>query len=618
MPTLTRDTRKLLSTVGGKPHATHEDHEEPRQSPRKEKAVKGKLHTRSHDPALSSVPQRKATKQTASEVLSMLEKHKKEAEDEQSIYADPLSDDDLQPPPASKPTGNVLDEIERLRREEEDRPKPDNALKKPPPRSSNLSNPQMFIQQKETNSVLNTAPSTTPGRASKRKRADVRPPRSGSYQTGQAHKAQKGFEGDKEDATTSQPSGKESGNDDIGAIFDDMAFGSSSVKKQKTTFSTKDRTPNIHATAAKKRNNGYGRKSKLSGKINHTPGVEVDSEKDDESDSDISIKDSYEYAKTGSQAENHVTNVESCLKAVGTKFPRATKSSALKDNELNLPVPRSRRSTPSSNSAQLLNQLGEWKQEQSSPPSSSVPQEELDKMEAYVAELKEIPEVTQCMLCKMPVNENVYADFWYGKKTTVKNQTAFCTTHKRISANDEYECAGYPKIDWDALPRRIKKHRKELYRVLTNERGSRYRDRYEPIALTGKAGAIRSRRKDRPQDGQDEDMSFVLDDCNTFPGYYGPRGRRSMTETIMKELRNEIKSCTDAVVQTSGPAAFVQAVLVPEVAVLLIMEDCMVDNVEAEQIRENTYDMGLVLHEEIEDEVHVQDESDDENEYGHE
>jgi hypothetical protein len=69
-------------------------------------------------------------------------------------------------------------------------------------------------------------------------------------------------------------------------------------------------------------------------------------------------------------------------------------------------------------------------------------------------------------------------------------------------------------------------------------------------------------------------------------------------------------------VQGSGPATFVQAVLVPETAILLIMEDCRVDREEAEEIREKTYDIGMLLNEEIEDTVEVHEQSDDENEYG--
>ena len=65
-------------------------------------------------------------------------------------------------------------------------------------------------------------------------------------------------------------------------------------------------------------------------------------------------------------------------------------------------------------------------------------------------------------------------------------------------------------------------------------------------------------------------------------------------------------------VQTSGPAAFVQAVMVPEVAVRLIMQDLSCDWDTAEEVRERTFEMGVLLHEEVEDEVLVGEEDEEE------
>jgi hypothetical protein len=90
-----------------------------------------------------------------------------------------------------------------------------------------------------------------------------------------------------------------------------------------------------------------------------------------------------------------------------------------------------------------------------------------------------------------------------------------------------------------------------------------------------------------------------------------------MTEAIMMLLSSEIKRSTDPVVLTSGPATFVQAVLVPEVAVRLIMEDLECDEERAEEVREATGEMGGLLSEEVEDSVECGDEEgEEENEYG--
>jgi hypothetical protein len=49
---------------------------------------------------------------------------------------------------------------------------------------------------------------------------------------------------------------------------------------------------------------------------------------------------------------------------------------------------------------------------------------------------------------------------------------------------------------------------------------------------------------------------------------------------------------------------------------MLIMEDCLVDREEAEETREKTYELGMLLNEEIEDHLEAHELSDDENEYG--
>jgi hypothetical protein len=266
--------------------------------------------------------------------------------------------------------------------------------------------------------------------------------------------------------------------------------------------------------------------------------------------------------------------------------------------------------------------LDQWKQDQalvSSQPEADTPEAGFEDFHAYFDKLpQEVVEGSICPICKAPIEREDYWEFWTGKddERTYKNQSIFCLQHRTKSAEDEYKRKRYPAIDWSALPQRIKKHRMELFRILKNDQLSEYRDRYEPIARTGKAAAVPSRRKDLPEEVQEKLESYALDDKSTYPGYYGPHGRRVMTECVMRLLKNEIKQCSDPVVQGSGPATFVQAVLVPEMAILLISEDCQVDKAKAEEIREKTYEMGLLLNLEIEDDVEAHDRSDDENEYG--
>jgi len=273
----------------------------------------------------------------------------------------------------------------------------------------------------------------------------------------------------------------------------------------------------------------------------------------------------------------------------------------------------------------LQEQLGLTGRQEGSLPPSSAPQEDIDNIDDSIRELPlEAEEGTACLICNEPVSQDSYWTFWKGLSKTVKNQAAFCHTHRRATAQTEYLAEGYPSldgapyIDWSALSSRIKTHRMALYNILADESPSPHRTRYAPLALTGKAAAVPKPRTDLSPSKQEHLESCALDSHGAGPGYYGPRGRRLMTESIMSLLNAEIKKSTDPVVLTSGPATFVQAVLVPEVAVRLIMEDLMCDWERAEEVREMTGEMGALLNEEVEDRVELGEEGDEEeNEYGH-
>ena len=248
----------------------------------------------------------------------------------------------------------------------------------------------------------------------------------------------------------------------------------------------------------------------------------------------------------------------------------------------------------------------------------------MDNIDSYVRELPaETEEGTACPICNETVEQDYYWDFWKGRKNTVKNQAAFCHAHKKATAQREYLAEGYPVkddvpfINWAKLPSRIKQHRMVLHKILVgdSDTSSVYRARYEPLSLTGKAAAVPSKRQDLSPSNRAELESYALDDNAVYPGYYGPHGRRLITESVMDLLSTEIKRCTDPVVQSSGPATFVQAVLVPEVAVRLIMEDLRIDWEDAEEVRERTFEIGALLNEEVEDRVEVADEDEYGNEY---
>ncbi|KAJ4338856.1 hypothetical protein N0V95_007954 [Ascochyta clinopodiicola] len=537
----TRDGPRLLKTVGGKPHATNQDHDEAQHK--------------------QDTPQ-EGLRPTDWDELDL----------NRDLNRDPQSsgDERLRTPP--KPSKSTTDS---------------NALRQPST-STRKRKAEPRLPKPEAEPGLRNPPQTKP-RSAAAPSAALRVPKTGQFEQGRA--AKNVLEGDKEN-TTSSPQ-------------DVWNFGMSSQpeqKKPKVTFGRASKTNNIHTVPlpARKRSN----KPTEYGSASNKKALPPESEG---SESEVSMKDD-NLQDPGMNA--HMEDA---------------KPEEPEDPELRIVAPRKKKRAPhtdgdTANSSAmdkaelddllkptLRDHLGlALDTPDSSLPNSSAPQQEMDHIDSYMRELPaQAEEGTECAICNEPVTQDEYWDFWKGRKKTVKNQAAFCHGHKKATAQREYDDEGLPPIQWDELPQRIKKHRMSLHGILTGDIASTYRARYEPLALTGKAAAVPSKRTDLSPTKQAQLASYALDDSAVYPGYYGPRGRRLITESVMALLRCEIKRCSDPVVQTSGPATFVQAVLVPEVAIRLIMEDYSCDWDAAEELRERTFDMGVLLNEEIEDWVEV-------------
>ncbi|KAF2855452.1 hypothetical protein T440DRAFT_463860 [Plenodomus tracheiphilus IPT5] len=609
----------LLRTVRGKMHASDKDHEEPAQKKRK---TENRQLTKKDEAALYAEPQssgdEELRKPSQKPKVSKpgLSKKMLTKEEEDAIYAEPMSSEDEQ-------------------------------LRKPSPRKPKPSKPPLLPQSSQEDTELKK-----PTRESVRRVTEIKKPVPGSYAQGKADKARQAAAPNKENDSSAAPSSSAASVTD-GAYAWGMEHSSQRSSQNARSYGSKRKTTNIHAPPQKKTFGKPKGISKPSSAGGHSWSKKVPSAKDeDDSLSDVSLKDPLELTPEELDAilasdvegtEDPALRRVDCKPKHKASYKGLSKTAGIDktfSDGLALPSVKSKKkkmtSTGGTSNSTMLDedeleeilkhsrvcdQLDDWINNQSvlsSQPDSSAPQEALDSLHDYIQQLPgQDVEGTQCTLCKEPIEIEDYWDFWKGKDKTVKNHTAFCHAHKKKSAQDEYKREGYPTINWDTLPTRIRKHRMSLFQILTNDRPSTYRTRYEPLALTGKAAAVPSRRNDLPSTIQDELDSYAVDDQSTYPGYYGPHGRRAITEHVMKVLKNEIKICKDAVVQGSGPAAFVQAVLVPEMAVMLIMEDCEVDRERAEEIREATCEMGVLLNEEIEDEVEGDDGegSDDENEY---
>lgn len=93
--------------------------------------------------------------------------------------------------------------------------------------------------------------------------------------------------------------------------------------------------------------------------------------------------------------------------------------------------------------------------------------------------------------------------------------------------------------------------------------------------------------------------------------------RRSLTlhriENITSKFASRIRglATSDRTISTGGVPTYIQAVLAPELAVLLVMDDMKVDEDEARSTIRDSVDIGILLNEEQDEAIHVI-ESDDE------
>ncbi|ETS87096.1 hypothetical protein PFICI_00924 [Pestalotiopsis fici W106-1] len=191
----------------------------------------------------------------------------------------------------------------------------------------------------------------------------------------------------------------------------------------------------------------------------------------------------------------------------------------------------------------------------------------------------------RCPMCDDLVDPALLKQHTSNGKMNVKKQTAFCRMHKRKDAEAVQRTKGYPIIDWDNLDTRLAKHEKHTKNILEGRQPSHY------ASILG----------ERVEAG--ENRTLLRTEESLIPGYYGPRGLRVMTDYIMKRFSDTIRkrAVEDRLVSSRGYTGYVQAVLVPEMAVCLIMEDMRVEENDARQILSDSRDVGELVNEETKD-----------------
>lgn len=233
--------------------------------------------------------------------------------------------------------------------------------------------------------------------------------------------------------------------------------------------------------------------------------------------------------------------------------------------------------------------------------------EEVDPQTLGLPTPKHYVASTNCPICRTSVpillKQEFEDTFTKGKAMDYKWQQRFCYHHKKDSAKRTYEERGYPDIKWESLERRVRHQHDRILAVLEGRGSSVYRKRLQKQIDSGSVKSARSALLKK----------LVKGDLEIRPGYYGPKGEKLMMEHILHHLSDELRerSANDPLIAAFGLAGgvsgFVQAVLVPEVAVALVKADLMVDEQRARDVLAESWELGELVNDEADEKV----ESDD-------
>jgi len=204
------------------------------------------------------------------------------------------------------------------------------------------------------------------------------------------------------------------------------------------------------------------------------------------------------------------------------------------------------------------------------------------------------PNLSRCPMCNKPVSKQLLESQGF---MNIRQQERFCNKHQRDSAFHEWDDKGYPEINWNSLDSRIAQHHEFIQKLIKGQ-DSHYRQLLDDIVEAG------------------TERNLLKSKGNLTPGYYGSRGLRAISENIMLRFTPLLKerAIQDKAVMARGVTAFVQMVLVPEVATLLIMEDMEVDEEKARDVLVESIGLGDMIHEEIQDVVVRKDEDESDQE----
>ena len=179
--------------------------------------------------------------------------------------------------------------------------------------------------------------------------------------------------------------------------------------------------------------------------------------------------------------------------------------------------------------------------------------------------------ITECPICNTRVSAEQVAAFRSrlyiaeSHRLNVRQQASFHRDHISYSAKVTWQERHYPSILWSTIPTRLDTHKSHIVSIIRNDTPSHYRSALHSAA-PGDSHKTRIWADElaRGHDGAEG------------VGYYGSRGQKAFglwaVEKFSGRLRDRQNHDPD-IAAAGGVSAFVQKVLVPEIAQTLIRED---------------------------------------------
>ncbi|KAK2762087.1 hypothetical protein FQN54_001094 [Arachnomyces sp. PD_36] len=265
----------------------------------------------------------------------------------------------------------------------------------------------------------------------------------------------------------------------------------------------------------------------------------------------------------------------------GYKIPAALPNDTISSSSLT--------TSSSKNGAMFDFNLGDYGDDSPLSPLSSVEstcsQDLSEEQKAFLASDYQKPKKVKCPMCDELVEaeflEEFKKEFSKGVRLGVRLQSMFCRRHRRKAAELEWLRKGYPTIKWDSFQDRIRGHFPVLEKFM---------------AIDGRSKSFfRNAFDENIKNGGEAQLTYHGSGMEMMSaGYYGSKGSTRMLNAIISRYSSKIRrlASSDSLIKSTGVSGFAQAVLVPELTVLLIKEDMGIGDEAARQVMRESMEIG--------------------------